>query len=199
MWVICIGHFCSVARFLVIVYVVIVVNLQPYRRVARSNFLFGCYSQRGCCCCISCGFSETSEDGITFLWSASGFPSYTFSFKTRPVWNPKWRTHFEAPEDEDEDRQMKIIIILGHLSDQGPSPPIASSKSPGRSRLLLFMNDGDHGALRDLFFFYNSVKFLKSLVLCVSWWSSSCFIMIIPVSVHSCHLARTPLIAPTAI
>ena len=47
--------------------------------------------------------------------------------------------------------------VLGHLPDQGPSPPIAqfgrvasSRKSLGGSKLLPFQNDGGHGVLVDL-------------------------------------------------
>ena len=47
--------------------------------------------------------------------------------------------------------------VLGHLPDQGPSPPIAqfgwapsSRKSLGGSKLLPFKNDGGHCVLGDL-------------------------------------------------
>ena len=47
--------------------------------------------------------------------------------------------------------------VIGHLPDQGPSPPIAqfgraasSRKSLGGSKLLPFKNDGDHCVLVDL-------------------------------------------------
>ena len=47
--------------------------------------------------------------------------------------------------------------LLGHLPDQGPSPPIAqfgqaarSRKSLGGSKLLPFKNDGDHCVLGHL-------------------------------------------------
>ena len=47
--------------------------------------------------------------------------------------------------------------VLGHLPDQGPSPPIAqfnqaasSRKSLGGSKLLPFKNEGGHCVLGDL-------------------------------------------------
>ena len=46
--------------------------------------------------------------------------------------------------------------VLGHLPDQGPSPPIAQfdwasySKIIGGSKLLPFKNDGGHCVLGDL-------------------------------------------------
>ena len=53
--------------------------------------------------------------------------------------------------------------VLGHISDQGPSPPIAlfgraasSRKRLGGSKLLPFNNDGGHsvlGGLQCIFFF----------------------------------------------
>ena len=48
-------------------------------------------------------------------------------------------------------------MVLGHLPDLGPSPPIAqfgraasSRKSFGGAQLLLFKNDGGHCVLGDL-------------------------------------------------
>ena len=50
-----------------------------------------------------------------------------------------------------------LLCVLGHLPDQGPSPPIAqfdcadsSRKSLGDSKLLKFKKDGGHFVLWDL-------------------------------------------------
>ena len=54
------------------------------------------------------------------------------------------------------DSQKKVFVFLGHLPDQGPSPPIAqfdraaSSRSLGGSKLHPFKNDGGHCVLGDL-------------------------------------------------
>ena len=40
--------------------------------------------------------------------------------------------------------------VLGDLSDQGPSPPMARQSSLGGCKLLPFKNDGGHCVLGDL-------------------------------------------------
>ena len=63
----------------------------------------------------------------------------------------------EGPLISTEELCQSDHLVLGHLPDQGPSPPIAqlgwaasSRKSLGGSKRIPFKNDGGHCILGDL-------------------------------------------------